>query len=219
VKPRELRYALFDLDDTMYPESAGVMAIVSQRINEYMALRLHMDEATIQELRPHYWKQYGTTMRGLLVEFRIDPDDYLSYVHDFSVAGLLAPNEQLNGVLADLPWHKVVFTNGAKQHAQQVLAALGVGEHFTRIFDITDTGYVGKPDPSAYQCVLNSLGVGAEDCIALDDSIANLRTAKELSMITVLVGSAEKVDGVDFAIARIEEAAEVARQVQTKHCG
>jgi hypothetical protein len=29
-------------------------------------------------------------------------------------------------------------------------------------------------------------------------------------MITVLVGSLERVDGVDFAIARIEEVAEVA---------
>ena len=219
MKPRELRYALFDLDDTMYPRSTGVMAIVSQRISEYMALRLHMDEATIQELRPRYLKQYCTTMRGLLEEFQINPDDYLSYVHDFSVEELLAPNEELNEVLAHLPWHKVVFTNAAKQHAQQVLAALGVRDHFKRIFDVRATGYVGKPDPVAYQYVLDSLDVTAEDCIALDDSIANLRTAKELSMITVLVGSAEKVDGVDFAIARIEDVAEVARQVQTKHCG
>jgi len=213
VKQRELRYALFDLDNTIYPKSTGLMDIVSKRIDEYMALRLGMDEATINKLRPCYWKQYGTTMRGLLLEFRIDPDDYLSYVHDFSVAELLAPNERLNEVLADLPWHKVIFTNAAKQHAQQVLAALDVEAHFERIFDIKDTGYVGKPHPSAYHCVLDSLGVRAEDCIALDDSIANLRTAQELNMITVLVGSDERVDGVHFAIARIEEVAEVARQV------
>lgn len=210
MKQRKPRYALFDLDDTMYPKSIGLMDIVSRRINEYMALRLGMDEATINKLRPHYWKQYGTTMRGLLVEFQIDPDDYLSYVHNFSVAELLAPNEGLHEALTRLPWHKVIFTNASAQHAQEVLAVLGVREHFERIFDIRDTGYVGKPDPSAYHCVLDSLGAGAGDCIALDDSIANLRTARELSMITVLVGSVERVDGVDFAIARIEEVAEVA---------
>lgn len=210
MKQRKTRYALFDLDDTMYPKSAGLMNIVSQRINEYIALRLGMEEARIKELRPRYWKRYGTTLRGLLVEHRIDPVDYLSYVHDFPVADLLAPNEELHEALGCLPWHKVIFTNASKRHAQQVLAALGVGEHFDRIFDIKDTGYVGKPDPSAYHCVLDSLGVGAADCLAIDDSIVNLRTAKELSMITVLVGSVEMANGVDFAIERIEEVAQMA---------
>ncbi len=193
----------------MYPKSAGVMDVVRQRISEYMALRLGMDEATIRELRPRYWKEYGTTIRGLVVEHHIDPDDYLCYVHDFSVAQLLAPNERLNQVLAHLPWRKVIFTNSTRSHSHEVLAALGIGHHFERIFDVRDTGYVGKPHPAAYHSVLDSLGVHAQDCIGLDDSLANLRAAAELGMVTVLVGSTEQVDGVDFAIARIEEVGEV----------
>ncbi len=214
MKRRELQCALFDLDDTMYPRSAGVMRIVSQRINEYMGQRLGMDHAMIKELRPRYWQQYGTTMRGLLVEFQIDPDDYLAYVHDFSVAELLAPNDELNQVLARLPWRKVIFTNSSKQHAQHVLAALSVEQHFEHVFGIATTGYVGKPHPAAYQFVLKSLGVRAEDCVTLDDHVPNLRAAGELGMVTVLVGSTHRVDGVDFAIARIEGIAKVARQLQ-----
>jgi len=213
MKRRGPHYGLFDLDDTMYPKSAGVMSIVSQRIDEFMALRLGMDEATIQELRPRYWKQYGTTMRGLLLEFGINPDDYLSYVHDFPAAERLSPNEELSRVLATLPWRKVIFTNSSERHTRQVLAALGVSRFFERIFDIEATGYVGKPDPAAYLHVLDSLSVTAKDCIALDDHLPNLRTARKLGMTTVWVGSVERVDGVDFSIARIEKVAEVAREV------
>lgn len=208
-----IRYALFDLDDTIYPRSSGVMGVVSQRIDGFMACRLGMDEGLIRRLRQRYWQQYGTTMRGLLKEYQIDAEDYLSYVHDFTVDDLLARNERLDRVLAGLAWHKVIFTNAPAQHAQQVLEALDVAHHFERIFDVRDTGFVGKPDPRAFHCVLAALGVRGDACIALDDSIPNLRTAKSLDMVAVLVGSAQRVDGVDFAIDTIEEVSEVARDL------
>lgn len=208
-----LRYALFDLDDTLYPRSAGLMSIVAQRIEEYMALRMGMDETKIRELRARYRQQYGTTMRGLLVDYQIDADDYLAYVHAFSVAGLLSPNPRLNEALARLPWCKVIFTNSTRAHSQQVLAALGIEEHFERIFDIKETGYVGKPDPLAYQRVFAALGARAEECLVFDDFPTNLAAAAKLGVTTVLVGSMNRVKGVDFAIARIEDAVEVAIQI------
>jgi len=213
MKLGEPRHALFDLDDTIYPSSVGIMHVVSQRINEYMALRLGMDDATIKELRPRYWKRYGTTLRGLVVDFGIDPDDYLGYVHDFAVADVLTPNPRLDNALRALPWRKSIFTNASGRHARQVLSALGVGSHFERIFDIRDTGYVGKPHPVAYHRVVASLGIEAQQCIALDDSIPNLLTAKRLSMITVLVGSVDQVDAADFSIGRIEDVAELASEI------
>jgi putative hydrolase of the HAD superfamily len=199
------------VDNTIYPESAGVMGVVSERIDGFMATRLGMDEALIRQLRPRYWQQYGTTMRGLLEEYQIDAEDYLAYVHDFRADELLARNERLDRVLAGLPWHKVIFTNAPAQHAQQVLEALGVAHHFGRIFDVRETGYVGKPDPRAFHHVLAVLGVQGEACIALDDSMPNLETAKSFGMVAVLVGSAQPVDGVDFSIGTIEEVADVAR--------
>lgn len=208
-----LQYALFDLDNTLYPEHVGVMQMVSRRINEYMSFRLGMDEETINKLRPRYWREYGTTMRGLMIEFQVDPDDYLAYVHDFSVEEFLVPNEELNQALACLPWRKIVFTNSPREHAQQVLKALRITHHFERIFDIRDSGYVGKPHHAAYQCLLRVLGVEAQECIAFDDALPNLRTAGELGMVTVLVGSTEKADGVDWVIPQIEQSAAVACQI------
>lgn len=208
-----LQCALFDLDDTLYPEHAGVMRVVSQRINEYMSSRLGMNDETINRLRPRYWREYGTTMRGLMIEFQVDPDDYLAYVHDFPVEEFLRPNKELNQVLACLPWRKIIFTNSPREHAEQVVRVLGIARHFERIFDIRDSNYVGKPHRVAYQCLLQVLSVKAQECITFDDSLPNLRTASELGMVTVLVGAMEKVNGVDWAIPRIEESTVVARQI------
>ena len=213
MKRRRLRYALFDLDDTMYPKSAGVMDTVRQRITKYMTLRLGMNQALARQLRARYYEQYGTTLRGLCVELQIDPDDYLSYVHGFPVAEVLAPNSALDQVLACLPWRKVVFTSGSREHAQRVLTALDVKQHFERIFDIRDTRYYCKPHPSAYCAVLDSLDVAAEECLMIDDSISNIRAAKELGMVTVLVGSLDSQEGADFAIDRIEDTVDVARRI------
>ena len=221
-EPRQLRYALFDLDNTLYPRSSGVMEAVSQRICAYMATRLGMDEATINELRPRYWKQYGTTMRGLLVEYHIDPDEYLWYVHDLAMTDFLTANEELGQALADVPWYKVVFTNASRQHAEKTLAAIDVSQHFQRVFDIKDTGYIGKPDLRAYQHVLDALGAAAPECVIIEDSAVNLRPAKALGMTTVLVGleeaaerlaAGETTDSADFAIGRIVDVARVARRL------
>jgi putative hydrolase of the HAD superfamily len=207
-----LECALFDLDNTLYPKSAGIMDVVGRRINDYMALRLGMDEATIKALRPRYWEQYGTTMRGLLLERGIDADDYLDYVHGFSAQEFLAPNVELDRALAGLPWRKVIFTSSTREHTQQVLVALAIARHFERTFDIRDTRYVCKPDPAAYHVVLEALGLQAEQCLLVDDSLPNLQTAASLGMTTVWVGSQQRAEGVAWAIDRIESIADVARQ-------
>ncbi len=205
--------ALVDLDDTVYPREAGVMQRVSRRIDEFMLLRLGLDEARVHELRRGYYERYGTSMRGLQLDFGINPEDYLNYVHDISVDGLLGPNRQLKRVLAKLPWRKVIFTNASFEHAQRVLDALGVSGSFERIIDVRATGYIGKPEPLAFRRALVSLGLEASDCVVLDDSLANLRTAGELGMITVWVGSKARVEGVDFAIDCLESIGDVACKV------
>jgi len=213
VKQSETRWALFDIDNTMYPKNSGVMQAISGRINSYMVERLGMAQDLVRQLRPRYWEEYGTTLRGLYVESGIDPEDYLPYVHDFSVEELLAPNAELDRVLGSLPWRKVVLTSASKEHAHRVLTALGVRQHFERLFGIRDTCHVCKPHPSAYRTVLDTLCISAEHSIMLDDSIANIHAAGALGMVTVLVGPDHVVDGADFVISRIEEAADVARRL------
>lgn len=202
----QVRWGLFDLDNTLYPRDNGVNDTISQRIHDYMAQRLGMDDDTIASLRKRYMTAYGATMRGLALDYGVDPEEYLEYVHRLPVAQFIQPSENLDANLRVLPWEKVIFTSSTREHTQAVLTALGISHHFGRTFDIRDVGYVGKPAESAYRTVLDAIGAEAERCVFLDDSLANVRAASRLGMRTVLVGAGNCATDVDLHVARVEDA-------------
>jgi putative hydrolase of the HAD superfamily len=202
---------LFDLDDTLYPRSAGVLGQVRELILSYMRTHLDLAPDEADALRRHYLHTYGTTMRGLQIHHQIDADEYLDYVHDIPLHQYLQPNLALDRALASLPQRKVVFTNASREHAERVLDTLGVRRHFDRIVDVRDVEFESKPQATAYRRICQLLDLRPEQCALVEDNVRNLRPAKELGMTTVLVGEGGEADGavVDYTIARIEEIAEV----------
>lgn len=199
-----LRFALFDLDQTLYPMTSGLMDEVGRLIKHYMRERCGCADADIVALRDRYFREYGTTLRGLMIHHNVDPEDYLAYVHNLPLEEYIAPNPALDEALAALPLTKVVFTNASEAHARRVLALLGVERHFSAIIDIKAIRYVNKPDAGAYEQALALLGARAEECVLLDDTPRNLVAGRAMGMVTVLVGS-EDPQGADFAIPRIED--------------
>jgi len=208
-----LRIIIFDLDDTLYPHSSGMMLEVGSLILRYMIERLGMEPENARSLRETYLRDYGTTMAGLLRHNGLDPDDYLDYVHDVPVEKYLGPNPELDLALRDIPLQKAIWTNGSRAHAKRVVDALGIRDHFDEIIDVTDTGYVSKPAPHIYPNVLDMLGAAGPECILVEDSVRNLHPAKDLGITTVLVGESMH-DVVDVRIARIEQIAEAVRQLR-----
>jgi len=199
-----MRYILFDLDDTLYPKETGLMDAVSERISKYMELRLGMDPLQIEGLRAEYYQRYGTTMRGLMANHGVDPEDYLAFVHDIPVEEYVAANSALAEMLAGIELEKDIFTNASLEYVHRILDCLGVRGYFHRIFDIRTLGYINKPDRRAYVQVLKALGATGGECLIVDNSIRNLEPAKELGMTTVLVGD-DGAGCVDFAIARVTD--------------
>ena len=211
-----LRYVIFDLDDTLYPRGSGVMEEVRRLILRYMTERLGMASEEAQTLRRHYVSEYGTTMAGLLRHQHIDPDDYLAYVHNLPVARYLQANGELDKVLEGIPLRKAIWTNGTRAHAERVLEALGVRRHFSPIVDVRDMDYVSKPAEEVYPRLLAMLQAEGPACILVEDSVRNLRPARPLGMITVLVdGVGGEGNGeVDFVIGRVEEIGGVVRRLE-----
>jgi len=197
-----IRFWIFDLDDTLYPKSSGLMRAIGDRIGQYMVERIGLDPAAALMLREAYVREYGTTLRGLQARYHIDAADYLTYVHDVPVEAILKPNSELDAVLAALPGEKIIFTNSSMAHTRRVLAALGISHHFNRIIDITMLDYVCKPDLSAYTFVLSKLDAEPEECVFIDDSPRNLAPARALGIRTVLVGDGPP-DAADFVIPRV----------------
>ncbi len=206
---------LFDLDETLYPSRCGLMTAISELMSRYMEERLKIPSSEVPILREHYYRTYGTTMRGLQIHYGIDPEDYLAYVHNLPLEDYIGPNHELDRVLAEIPLGKVVFTNASEEHARRVLKVLGVERHFSRIIDVRAVGYVAKPNPEAYRRALEFLDARGDECLIIEDRVRNLVPAKELGMITVLVSDENpalqqpKPKDVDFVIERVEEIEEV----------
>ena len=210
-----LECILFDLDNTLYPRSMGIFDRVVERIRNYMTDRMGFEENLARELRQDYVRQYGSTLRGLMIHQNVDPDEYLDYVHDVGVEAMLSPNRSLQELLQSIPFRRAIFTSSHRPYALKVLRCLGVEQYFPSVFDITLTHYIPKPNPEPYQQVLETLCIGGEKCMMIDDVPANLQTAKELGMTTVLVGpSSGGVDGfVDYTIGDILELRNVLNEI------
>ncbi|MBI4785542.1 MAG: pyrimidine 5'-nucleotidase [Chloroflexi bacterium] len=206
-----LKYLLFDLDDTLYSTSAGLMEEISVRMNEYMMTRVGVPESEVAELRQFYWRKYGTTLRGLYIERQIDAQEFLEFVHDIEIAKYIATDPRLDAMLTQLARHKFIFTNAPASHARRVLAALGIAKHFERIFDINFIAYESKPTPSGYAKVLSALGARGDECLMIDDTARNLVPAKALGMRTVWLDgnhdprTAEGCESADAVIHTIYE--------------
>ncbi len=204
-----IKYILFDLDDTLYPTSAGLMQEISQRMSEYMIAQVGIPPADVDRVRRDYWTRYGTTLRGLYIERHIDAQAFLDYVHDIDLAKYLRPDVRLDAMLAALPQTKSIFTNAPANHARRVLRALGVEKYFGEIFDINFIAYESKPTPSAYAKVASALPVLVEECLMIDDTARNLVPAKKLGMQTVWLDgndnprAAEGSESADFIVKSI----------------
>ena len=193
------KYVIFDLDETLYPRGAGLMQEIGVRILRYLIERMGFAPDQAEAKRMYYYRKYGTSLRGLMVEEQVDAEDYLRFVHEIDLSRYLAPNPALDAMLGRIPLAKCVFTNATREHARRVLDALGVAGHFPIIIDIRAVEYVSKPDPSAYRRILDRLGASGEECILVEDNPRNLLPGKALGMQTILVDQAECGE-VDYCV-------------------
>ena len=192
---QRIRHWLFDLDDTLYPADAGLFPLVSRRITERIAAHLGLPLEEARALQRRYWREYGTSLRGMIVRHGLDPEPFLAYVHDVPVEDVLAPDPALAAVLARLPGRCHVFTNGPAEFVRRVLRALELEDSFERIFDIRHAGFVPKPNVEPYERVLAAIGEPGTAFVLVDDSPQNLEPARARGMTTVWLRSPTSVVG------------------------
>jgi putative hydrolase of the HAD superfamily len=203
---KRIRHWLFDLDDTLYPAATGLFGHVSRRITRRIADTLGVPEDEARVRQRALWRRYGTSLRGLQVEYGIDPEPFLADVHDVPVEEILAPDPELAELLARLPGQKHVFTNGPSEFVHRVLARLGVDEHFTQVFDIRHHGFVPKPDPQPFLRAMAALGDPAGTLMLVDDSPQNLARARELGWWTAWLRSPHSMAGGTSGLSVAESA-------------
>ena len=179
---------VFDLDDTLYPPTGEIYTQMAHRICAYVMKTLHLDEKEATIIQKEYYRKYGATVWGLMVEHDVDPEDFTDYVHELDLS-CLKENPQLKKYLDQLPDKKFVFTNGAYQHAERVLDRLGLTNCFSGIFSIREAEYIPKPALQTYLKMLETFDLKAEESVMFDDSPANVLGAKKAGMHTVWISS------------------------------
>ena len=177
---------VFDLDNTLYPSHCNLFVQMDVRITHYVmkVTNKEFDEARL--CQKHYYREYGTTLRGLMSEHDIDPEDYLSDVHDIDYSSI-PPNPQLGELISRLPGRKHIFTNGDVPHAQRTLAALNMSGRFDGIFDIAHADFVPKPEAGPYEKFLQNHEIDPTNAAMFEDMPRNLEVPKNMGMSTVLV--------------------------------
>ena len=190
---------VFDLDNTLYPRECNLFAQIDTLISHYMVSVTKLPFAEARALQKTYYRDYGTTLNGLMQQHEVDPDHFLNTVHAIDYSPVAA-HEELVSAIRDLPGRKFILTNGDVGHARSVLSRLGNADDlFVDIFDIRAMKYSPKPLPEAYESFFAAHGIDARRAAMFDDLEKNLRVPHERGMATVQV-----VAGDDFAHAQVD---------------
>ncbi len=197
---------LFDLDNTLYPVESGFMAEHEGLLTDFVVkvTGLQRDEAYV--LQKKYYAEHGLTLRGLVLEYGVDPADFYAMFHDASLEAL-AHDPAMLAALDRLPGRRYVFTNADDRHAERVLAHLGLSHLFDEVFHIHSFGFIPKPDPAGFDRMILDHGVAPATTAFFEDSERNLAPAANLGMTTVLVGAHAPASTAPFVHHRTEKLA------------
>ncbi|MBY0302467.1 MULTISPECIES: pyrimidine 5'-nucleotidase [Sphingomonas] len=177
---------IFDLDNTLYPASANLFALIDAKMTAFIADFLSVDPVEARRIQKEYFLGHGTTLAGLMAGHDIDPAAFLTFVHDIEM-DVLEENAPLAAALAQLPGRKLVFTNGDRPYALKVLERLGLGQSFEAVHDIHAMDLVPKPAPSAYAGLCAAFDIDPTRALFVEDMARNLAPAKAIGMTTVWV--------------------------------
>ena len=179
---------LFDLDNTLYDANSGVFPQIDRNMKRFLMAEFDLLEDAAHAYQKQLYRDYGTTLSGLMAQHGLDPARFLHHVHDIDVTEL-APDEGLIAALKRLPGRKAIFTNASAKHAENVAARLGILDQFDAIFDIVSADYRPKPDITAYEKTLRHYGVEGRRAAMFEDLKRNLVPAATLGMTTVWIAN------------------------------
>jgi len=177
---------IFDLDNTLYSADSGIFQQVHELMGKYISSYLNIGIDKASKIQRKYYKEHGTTLRGMMDNHGVDPDHFLAEVHklDYSI---VAPNHQLNEELKKLTGRKIIYTNANMQHALSVLDRIGLSNFFDEIYDIKMANFIPKPARAPYDQIIKKYDINSESSAMFDDIAKNLVPAKKVGFTSVWI--------------------------------
>ena len=177
---------IFDLDNTLYSADSGIFQQVHDLMGKFVSNHLNIDIEDAKIIQKNYYKQHGTTLRGMMDNHGVDPDHFLAEVHnlDYSIVG---PNHKLNEALKKLQGRKIIYTNANMQHALDVLERIELSNFFDEIYDIKMANYIPKPELAPYEQMIAQFDIETKSSAMFDDIAKNLVPAKNVGFTSVWI--------------------------------
>ncbi|KCV68526.1 hypothetical protein H696_04819 [Fonticula alba] len=130
------RNVLFlDLDNNMYPPSTGIDVQMLERIQAFLAWKLELDPRSALDLGRYYYRTYGLTVRGLVLNHsdRISAQEFDKHIDGSLDISMLREDPALRAIITaarDAGTEVLIFTNAGITHARRVLKVLGLADFF-----------------------------------------------------------------------------------------
>ena len=181
---KNIKNIIFDCDGVLYKDLDAVFGQVSKKMGKYISRKLNVDLKKAKELQRNYFHQYNTSLNGLMIHHKIDPHEFLEYVHDIDL-DFLKKDTVLREELLKLDVKKFVYTNGSRDHVNNITKHLGIDDLFDGVFDIVDGQFIPKPQIEPFKVLIKKFDINPEETVFIEDIAKNLSVKKELNLKTV----------------------------------
>lgn len=182
---------LFDLDNTLHDASNSIFKAIDGAMAAAVATTLNIDIDAANVVRNDYWKRYGATVIGMARHHGVNANTFLELSHNFDIAALVHAENGLARKLRQLPGRKILLTNAPLKYAREVMKTLGILPQFECLWAIDHMGIQGrmrpKPSLALMKQVLARLRVPASQVVLVEDTLRNLKSARQAGMRTVHV--------------------------------
>ena len=189
--PPSSRVWFFDLDNTIHDASHSFFEQISIGMVNAVMQHMQLDTVAAKELCELYWKRYGATMIGMHKHHQLDPEQFLLDSHNFDVSKHMKFEHHLPALLDAVPGTKYILTNAPEHYAVQVLEGLNISQYFAGICAVNHMivfgKYKPKPAPALLRQLQSSLGLKPQQCVLVEDTLSNLKTAKKEGWQTVYI--------------------------------
>ena len=186
-----VKFWIFDLDNTLYSGKTKVFEQIDKKMSKYISKKLNVDLNEARKIQKNYFHEYNTTLNGMVKNHKINPDEFLEFVHDIDL-GFLKKDLKLAKEIEKLDGKKLIFTNGSRKHAQNVTKKIGIDQYFNDIFDIADADFIPKPSIEPYKKLVEKHKIDPKLCVFVEDIARNLKPAYEMGMKTVWIINDER---------------------------